>query len=72
MNTATVKNVSAGKVDATAIYCESKSGNIYKLKALLQAERVPTVINKIKAGGTINVKHWTKLKEGTFAKGGAQ
>ena len=67
MYTATVKNVASAKNNAPAIYCESKSGNIYKLRTPVPAERAPAIIAKIKAAKVINIQHWIKVKEGTFA-----
>lgn len=66
MYTATIKNVAAAKNGAPAIYCESKSGNIYKLRTPVPAERAPQIIAKIKSAKIINIKHWIKVKEGTF------
>ena len=66
MNTATIKNVAVGKRDASTIYCESKSGNIYKLRASVPAARAPTIIAQIKSSKVINIQHWIKIKEGTF------
>jgi hypothetical protein len=66
MYTATIKNVAPGKADASAIYCETKSGNIYKLRTSVPAERATTVIAQIKSAKVINIKHWIKIKEGTF------
>jgi len=66
MYTATIKNVAPGKADASAIYCETKSGNVYKLRTSVPAERAPTVIAQIKSAKVINIKHWIKIKEGTF------
>lgn len=67
MYTATIKNVAPGKADASAIYCETKSGNIYKLRTSVPAERATTVIAQIESAKVINIKHWIKIKEGTFA-----
>ena len=66
MYTATIKNVAVAKNGTPAIYCESKSGNIYKLRTPVPAERAPTIIAKIKAAKVINIQHWVKVKEGTF------
>jgi hypothetical protein len=66
MYTATIKNVAVAKNGTPAIYCESKSGNIYKLRTPVPAERAPTIIAKIKAAKVINIQHWIKVKEGTF------
>ena len=66
MYTATIKNVAVAKNGTPAIYCESKSGNIYKLRTPVPAERAPTIIAKIKAAKVINIEHWIKVKEGTF------
>ena len=66
MYTATIKNVAPGKADASAIYCETKSGNIYKLRTSVPAERATTVIAQIKSAKVINIQHWIKVKEGTF------
>jgi len=66
MNTAIVKNVAVAKNNTPAIYCESKSGNIYKLRTPVPAERAPAIIAKIRSAKVINIKHWIKVKEGTF------
>lgn len=66
MNTATIKNVAPAKNGSPAIYCQSKSGNIYKFRTPVPADRAPAIIAKMKTAGVINIAHWIKLKEGTF------
>ena len=66
MKVATIKNVAVGKRDASTIYCESKSGNIYKLRASVPAARAPTIIAQIRSAKVINIQHWIKIKEGEF------
>ena len=64
MYKATVKHVATGKNDSSALYCESKSGNVYKFRTPVPADRAPTIIAKIKSAKVINTKHWIKLQEG--------
>jgi len=66
MYKATVKHVATGKNDSSALYCESKSGNVYKFRTAVPADRAPTIIAKIKSAKVINTKHWIKVKEGTY------
>jgi hypothetical protein len=64
MYKATVKHVAMGKNEPTALYCKSKSGNVYKFRTPVPADRAPTIIAKIKSAKVINTKHWIKVKEG--------
>ena len=66
MYTATVKNVASAKNNAPAIYCESKSGNIYKLKQQVPLQQHARLIAQITSAKVINIQHWIKVKEGTF------
>lgn len=66
MNTATIKNVASAKNNAPAIYCESKSGNIYKLKQQVPLKRHARLIAQIWSAKVINIQHWIKIKEGEF------
>ena len=66
MYTATIKRVASAKNNAPAIYCESKSGNVYKLKAVVPVEQHRSLLNKIRKARVINVKHWHKIKEGAY------
>ena len=66
MKVATVKNVASAKNNAPAIYCESKSGNIYKLKQQVPLQQHARLISQIKSAKVINIQHWIKVKEGTF------
>jgi len=68
MNTAIVKNVACAKNGSPTLFVESKSGNVYKLNASVPADRAPTIIAKIKAAGVINIKLWTKVREGRYVK----
>jgi hypothetical protein len=70
MYTATVKNVASAKNNAPAIYCESKSGNIYKLKQQVPLQQHARLISQIKSAKVINIQHWIKVKEGTFEESG--
>tara|TARA_Y100001963_G_scaffold5765_1_gene7504 strand:+ start:12621 stop:12881 length:261 start_codon:yes stop_codon:yes gene_type:complete len=49
----------------SAIYAKTKSGNKYKLNGTKHLtytpEQTTKLINKIKAAGKINIKHWTKF-----------
>tara|TARA_Y100000401_G_scaffold100147_1_gene88859 strand:- start:47 stop:244 length:198 start_codon:yes stop_codon:yes gene_type:complete len=49
----------------SAIYAKTKSGNKYKLNGTkhltFTPEQTTKLINKIKAAGKINIKHWTKF-----------
>lgn len=49
----------------SAIYAKTKSGNKYKLNGTkhltFTPEQTTKLINKIKAAGKINIKHWTKV-----------
>ena len=53
-----------GKNEPTALYCKSKSGNVYKFRTPVPADRAATIIAKIKSAEVINTKHWIKLQEG--------
>ena len=64
MYKATVKHVAMGKNEPTALYCKSKSGNVYKFRTPVPADRAATIIAKIKSAEVINTKHWIKLQEG--------
>ena len=66
MYTATIKNVASGKNGAPSIYCQSKSGNIYKLKQQVPLQRHARVIAHIRSMKVINIQHWIKIKEGEF------
>jgi hypothetical protein len=66
MYTATVKNVASAKNNAPAIYCESKSGNIYKLKQQVPLQQHARLISQIRSAKVINIQHWIKVKEGTY------
>jgi hypothetical protein len=68
MNTAIVKNVACAKNGSPTLFVESKSGNVYKFNTSVPADRAPTIIAKIKAAGVINIKLWTKVREGVFVK----
>jgi hypothetical protein len=64
MYKATVKHVAMGKNEPTALYCKSKSGNVYKFRTPVPVKNAPTIIAKIKSAKVINTKHWIKLAEG--------
>lgn len=66
MYTATIKAVASAKNGAPSIYCQSKSGNVYKLKQQVPVEQHARLIAKIKSGKVINIKHWIKVKEGEY------
>ena len=66
MNTAIIKHVASAKNNAPAIYCESKSGNVYKLKQQVPLKRHARLISQIRSAKVINIQHWIKVKEGTF------
>lgn len=66
MKTATIKNVASAKNNAPAIYCESKSGNIYKLKQQVPLQQHARLISQIRSAKVINIQHWIKVKEGTY------
>ena len=68
MNTAIVKNVACAKNGSPTLFVESKSGNVYKFNTSVPADRAPTIIAKIKAAGVINIKLWTKVREGRYVK----
>lgn len=57
-----------------SIYAQIRNGNVYKLNAPVSDAHVAKAIDKIKAAGWINLKHWTKAgtaKRGTLRVGGA-
>ena len=66
MYTATIKNVASAKNGAPSIYCESKSGNIYKLKQQVPLQQHARLISQIRSAKVINIQHWIKIKEGEF------
>lgn len=66
MYTATIKDVASAKNGAPSIYCQSKSGNIYKLKQQVPLQEHARLIAKIRAGKVINIQHWIKVKEGEY------
>jgi hypothetical protein len=66
MYTATIKNVASAKNGAPSIYCQSKSGNIYKLKQQVPLQQHARVIAQIRSAKVINIQHWIKIKEGEF------
>lgn len=66
MYTATIKNVASAKNGAPSIYCQSKSGNIYKLKQQVPLQEHARLIAQIRAGKVINIQHWIKVKEGEY------
>jgi len=66
MYTATIKSVKSAVNGSPFIYCESKSGNIYKLKQHVPVEQHANLIAKMKAAKVINTQHWMKIKEGEF------
>lgn len=66
MYTATIKNVASAKNGAPSIYCQSKSGNIYKLKQQVPLQEHARLITQIRAGKVINIQHWIKVKEGEY------
>tara|TARA_R100000234_G_scaffold13894_1_gene7722 strand:+ start:333 stop:530 length:198 start_codon:yes stop_codon:yes gene_type:complete len=49
----------------SAIYAKTKSGNKYRLNdtkhLTYTPEQTAKLINRIKAAGKINIKHWTKV-----------
>jgi len=66
MYTATIKNVASAKNGAPSIYCQSKSGNIYKLKQQVPLQQHARLISQIRSAKVINIQHWIKIKEGEF------
>ena len=66
MYTATIKNVASAKNGAPSIYCQSKSGNIYKLKQQVPLQEHARVIAQIRSAKVINIQHWIKIKEGEY------
>lgn len=66
MYTATIKSVKSALNGSPHIYCESKSGNIYKLKQTVPVEQHANLIARIKSAKVINIQHWIKIKEGEF------
>lgn len=66
MYTATIKAVASAKNGAPSIYCQSKSGNVYKLKQQVPVEEHARLIAQIKSGKVINIQHWIKVKEGEY------
>ena len=66
MYTATIKNVASAKNGAPSIYCQSKSGNVYKLKQQVPLQQHARVIAQIRSAKVINIQHWIKIKEGEF------